>query len=87
MRAIFEALGAVVSWDEATNTATGVKDGVTVSVQIDNQQMYKNGVAIPLDVPARLIADRTMVPARAVGEAFGADVAWDDAASTVRITL
>lgn len=87
MRAIFEALGAVVSWDEATNTATGVKDGVTVSVQIDNQQMYKNGVAIPLDVPARLIADRTMVPARAVSEAFGADVAWDDAASTVRITL
>ena len=38
-----------------------------------------------LDVPARLIGDRTLVPVRAVSEAFDCQVDWDDASQTVII--
>lgn len=48
--------------------------------------MYKNDKAVTLDVPAQLINDRTLVPVRAVAEAFGCDVDWDSDAKTVTIT-
>ncbi|MBE7021891.1 MAG: copper amine oxidase N-terminal domain-containing protein [Ruminococcaceae bacterium] len=41
--------------------------------------------AIALDVPAQLTGGRTLVPARAVSEAFGAFVDWDEATRTVII--
>ncbi len=79
MRAIFEALEAEVTWDNDTNTATAVKDGTTISITIDSDVMYKNGKAIQLDAPARLIDDGyTFVPLRAVSEALDCDVQWNE---------
>ena len=66
MRAIFEALGATVTWDETTQTARAVKDVNTIKITIDSNIMYKNEESIILDVPARMIEDRTLVPIRAV---------------------
>ena len=86
MRAIFEALEAEVTWDNDTNTATAVKDGNVVSITIGSDVMYKNGEAIRLDVAARLIDDGyTFVPLRAVSEAFGCDVQWNEELQTVDI--
>lgn len=85
MRAIFEKLGAVVYWDNDTKTAIAQKGNVTVSIAIDQTTLYKNGEAIILDVPAQLIAGRTLVPLRAVSEAFECAVFWEEAAQTVRI--
>lgn len=86
MRAIFEALGAEVKWYDETNTATAVKDDVTVSVTIDGDTMLKNGESITLDVPARLIDDsRTFIPLRAVSEAFGCTVNWSEELQRVDI--
>lgn len=86
VRAIFEALGAEVEWDDATNTAKAIKGAKTVTVQIGSTTAYVDGAAKTLDVPAQTIDDRTMVPARFVSEAFGADVKWDGATETVTIT-
>ena len=36
MRAIFEALGATVTWDETTQTAIAVKDVNTIKITIDS---------------------------------------------------
>ncbi|MBR3941744.1 MAG: copper amine oxidase N-terminal domain-containing protein, partial [Clostridia bacterium] len=36
LRAIFEALDAEVSWDDASETAIGVRRGVRVSVTVDS---------------------------------------------------
>ena len=41
MRAIFEALGATVTWDETTQTAIAVKDVNTIKITIDSNIMYK----------------------------------------------
>lgn len=85
LRAIFEALGASVEWDNSSRTITAIKDDVTISLQIDNNQMQKNGKSIPLDVPATLKGNRTLVPVRAVSEAFDCDVEWDGEMQTVKI--
>ena len=38
-----------------------------------------------LDVPAQIVNSRTVIPARAVAEAFGCTVDWDGATRTVII--
>lgn len=86
IRAIFEALGATVDWNNETQTVTSVKDDITISMTIGDNQMYKNGVAYTLDVPPQLVGGRTLVPARAVAEAFGCDVDWVNETQTVMIT-
>lgn len=85
VRAIFEAIGATVTWDAATNTATGVRGDVVVSIQIDNTTAYVNGAPRTLDVPAQLINNRTMVPARFISESMGCDVTWYQETETVGV--
>lgn len=85
VRAIFEAIGATVEWDNDTRTVTGVRDGVIVTIQIDNATAYVNGEARTLDVPAQIINSRTMVPARFISEAMGCDVTWYQPTETVGI--
>ena len=86
MRAIFEALGAEVSWDDATKTAIGKKGGVEVKITIGENVLYKSGEAIELDAAAEITNDRTMVPVRAISEAFGSTVEWDNDTKTAVIT-
>lgn len=85
VRAIFEAIGATVEWDNDTRTATGIRDGVVVTIQIDNATAYVNGETRVLDVPAKIINSRTMVPARFISEAMGCDVTWYQPTQTVGV--
>ena len=85
MRAIFEYLGAEVTWDNATRTATGSLDGTVVTIQIDNTTAYVNGVPYTLDVPAQIIGNRTMVPARFVSESMGCVVTWYNETQTAAV--
>jgi len=86
LRAIFEALGASVEWDQATKTVTSSMDDVTIKLTIGDNNLYRNGEAKVLDVPAQILNSRTMVPARAVAEAYGVDVQWDAVTRTVVLT-
>lgn len=51
-----------------------------------NVRLFVNGREIYPDVPPQIINGRTMVPLRAVAEALGADVRWDDVSNAVIIT-
>ena len=86
LRAIFEALGASVEWDNVTRTVTSEKGADKISLTVGADTFYKNDEPIDLDVPAQIINDRTMVPARAIAEAYGVEVAWDAATRTVILT-
>ncbi|MDY3928539.1 MAG: stalk domain-containing protein [Clostridia bacterium] len=86
LREIFEALGADVEWNGETRTATATKGSEVVSIQIDQKQLFKNGNAEEIDTAACIINNRTMVPARAVAQAFGANVEWNGAEKKVLIT-
>ena len=76
VRGIFEALGATVEWDQATKTASSKLDDVSVSLTLGSNVMKKNDEEITLDVPATIIDGRTLVPARAIAEAYGCTVNW-----------
>jgi len=77
LRAIFETMGASVDWDANTQIVTAARGGTTISLAIGSNTLYVNGTAKTLDVPAQAIGGRTMVPARAIAESFGADVTWN----------
>ena len=87
LRAIFEAMGAQVGWDQATRTVTSHRGDTTIILAIGSTQPTVNGKLWPLDVPAQIMQDRTLAPLRFVGEAFGGTVDWDQATRTVNITL
>ena len=86
VRAIFEALGASVEWYSETGTVVSKKGKTTVKMTIGSSTMQKDGKDITLDVPAQLINDRTLVPVRAIAEAFGCNVDWNSNTQTVTIT-
>lgn len=86
LRAIFEALGAEIEWDGETQTITATKDDLAVSLKIGSNSMTVNDQVKELEVPAQSIDGRTLVPVRAISEAFGCDVQWDGAKNAVVIT-
>ena len=87
VRAAMEKAGATVSWDGATSTSIIKKGGTTVKLTIGSSTMYVNGRAVTLDVPAKIINNRTLIPLRAVAEALNGKVSWDASTSTANITF
>lgn len=87
MRAIFEALGADVTWDEEFRTVVSYDpvSNVSITMQIDSDKIFVGEKEIALDVPARIVNDRTVVPLRAVSEGMNSIVNWDGETRTVTI--
>lgn len=86
LRAIFEKLGAQVIWNESSQSVNATKSETSVSLAIGGTVMYVNNSEKMLDVPAQLINGRTLVPVRAVSEAFGCNVSWNETDSTVSVS-
>ncbi|UJF34090.1 stalk domain-containing protein [Paenibacillus hexagrammi] len=85
VRALFQAVGAQVVWDESTKTVTGTKGSITVRLSLDSNQATIDGKEVRLELPPRLIEGSTMAPARFVAEAFGYEVTWEDATRTMNM--
>ncbi len=87
VRGLFENsfFNCTVEWDEETRTAI-ISNGIDViEIPIGVNVIYKNNESITIDVPAQIINDRTMLPLRAISEAFGLIVEWDEETRTVLI--
>lgn len=78
VRFIAEGFGAAVDWDEAAGKVTVQLDGREVALVLGAGEMAVDGAPISLDVPAQTRHDRTMLPLRALVEALGKQVLWDD---------
>ena len=87
MRAIFEAMGCAVYYSVADGkqiiSARRADDDLLLT--IGENDMYFNGEGINLDVPAKIKDDRTLVPLRAISEAFECEVYWYGDTKTIRI--
>ena len=83
LRAIFEALNATVDWNEETQTVISKKNDTTITLTIDSDTMKVNNKSVTLDCPATVVDGRTLVPVRAISDAFGINVDWDDENSRV----
>jgi hypothetical protein len=87
VRAVGEALGVNVGWDQGLQQITLMGEERNVELFIGNRFANINGVSSELDVPARVIQGRTLVPLRFVGQAFGAEVNWNSDLQMVEISF
>ncbi len=87
MRDIFESLDAYIEWDGSTKTVTALKGDTAVKLKIGDKTAYLNNESIQLEVPAKIINDKTFVPLRFIGESLGAEVDWNNNTRTVTITV
>lgn len=85
LRGIFEALGASVVWDGATQTVNASKSDTQIQLKIGSTTAYCNGQPVTLSVPGKVIEGSTLVPLRFVSEALGATVNWQGATETISI--
>lgn len=88
IRFVSEALGAEVSWEDATQTVTIVKgkDTIVYPVGIGNYAATLNGVMMVFDSYGILKEDRTFVPLRFISELLNCNVEWLEDSATVVIT-
>lgn len=86
VRAVFESLGAEVTWDGEKRTVYAKRDGKNISMTIGENRLFLNGLVMPMDVSAVIMENRTYVPARFAAESMGYAVSWDSQECTVRIS-
>jgi len=86
MRFLFEQMGANVDWEGETQTATVEKGNDKIAFSINNTAAKVNNTIKTMDVPARLINSKTMIPLRFLSEELGYNVEWDQNTKTVTIS-
>ncbi|WP_333870569.1 stalk domain-containing protein [Desulforamulus putei] len=84
-RALAEALNVQVTWDQKTRTIVGADGKNTITLQIGSKTALRNGMAIPLDMPPRVLNGKTLIPLRFFSEAFACQVAWSPAENKIKI--
>ena len=83
LRSMFEQMGATVSYDPATRTASVSKPGSEVKVTVGKPEVVINGESRPLDVPPEIYQGTVLVPVRVISEGMGAYVQWVPEKKTV----
>ena len=76
LRSMFEQMGATVSYDAGSKTATVSKPGAEVKVTVGKPEVVINGESRPLDVPPEIYQGVVVVPVRVISEGMGAYVQW-----------
>lgn len=88
-RAIFETMGATVSWDDASRTVTAKRGDRTVKLTIGRKActVDRSGSdrSFSTDAAPFIEGGRTYVPVRFAAQALGAAVGWDNNSQTVLI--
>ena len=90
-RAMAEAMGYTVGWDDETRRVTAEHNGRTLSFKVGDDELLvretpdSEWVASKMDVSPYISLDRTYVPVRFFAEAFGQSVKWNDEVKTAVI--
>lgn len=88
-RAIFEGMGATVSWDNPTHTVTANRGDRTIKLTIGRKACIVDRAgadrSFTTDAAPFIEGGRTYVPVRFAAQALGAAVGWDNMTQTVII--
>ena len=87
VRALATAVGGTVEWEGETRTVRIVLGGQQIALTPGSTSALVDDRPVALSQPAVLWQGRTLVPLRFVAEGFGAQVTWDNATRSVRITV
>lgn len=85
LRAIVEALGASIDWEESARAVQIKKGADVIRLVIDSPLAGVNGAERLMDTCPVVKNNRTMVPVRFVAEYLGCDVHWDPDTKTVSV--
>lgn len=85
-RAISEALGATVNWDEASKSVSILSGSRIVSMKIGEKTMYINGTPVPMNTAPEIKNSRTFIPVRDLANALGIkNIDWSEDTSTITL--
>ncbi len=84
-RAVFNALGAGVSYDGKTGHVMVRRAAHSIQITVGSAEAIVDGRPAHLDVPAQVYDARTMVPLRFIAQSLGATVSYRAAERTVAI--
>ncbi len=84
-REVFEPLGAKVEWRKETSEVFVTYNNNTVSIIIGSKTAKVNGENIQMQIPPKIINNKTMIPVRFIAEALNFDVQWDKASRYILI--
>ena len=80
LRAVSEAFGATVGWDDPSNTVTIMMGQRIVSMTIGSKTMYINGTPVQMNTAPEITNERTFVPVRDLANALGiSKIDWNEA--------
>ena len=85
IRFVSEALGALVDWENESQTAIIKQGQDEIRYTVYQPMAYLNGEMMVMDTYGILKECRTMVPIRFISELLGCTVIWDEKTSTVVI--
>lgn len=77
-REIADTFGASTSWDSSSETITSTLNEVTVQFKIGSNVMIKYGKPVEMGAETCYYGNTAMVPVKAIGDAFGYPVTWDE---------
>ena len=76
-RAVLEALGAKVTWEQNTKKIYADMENINIVFQIDNDTALVNNKEVSMEVGPKIINNATMIPVRFAAEILGYDVQWN----------
>ena len=86
LRAVSEAFGATVGWDDASRTVTIMMGQRIVSMTIGSKTMYINGTPVAMNTAPEIVSERTFLPVRDLCNALGiTKIDWNEASATVTL--
>ncbi len=86
LRAVSEAFGATVGWDDPSRTVTIMMGQRIVSMTIGSKTMYINGTPVAMNTAPEITNERTFVPVRDLANALGiTKIDWNEASATVTL--
>lgn len=65
-----------MTWNSKTKTASVMKDGVTLQVQVGTKDMQVGDRTIHMDVTPQIEAGTTYLPLKYIGDGLGNEVIW-----------
>ncbi|WP_165763791.1 stalk domain-containing protein [Halalkalibacter urbisdiaboli] len=77
MRAIFEELGATVTWNQQAKTVKATKGDNNIQLTIGSRNVLVNGVQKSIDTTPIVRNGTTLVPLRFISESLGESVKWE----------
>ncbi|MBQ6893917.1 MAG: copper amine oxidase N-terminal domain-containing protein [Clostridia bacterium] len=86
VRAVHEALGAQVSWDDASQTATSDLNGLSLKMTLGDSRYFVNEAPYAMDAAVEKKSDRIFAPVRYVAQGFGKKISYHDYSRTAVIS-